>query len=306
MSKPAAGKAGLVVVYRVSSGGYSKVKPDYIQKIACLRNLLTRAHEIIPDVYLAVIADNCTDELFDQVVKTLVEFEYDPDGPDCEVHRTSFGNGAASFRYGLDLVVTSPVLQSFQPVYMVEDDYLHQPHALEVIVDGLQFGAFSTGYDHPDKYGYSFHPETSAKQPLGGSNEQSTVLFHSQWSHYKQTPSTTMTFCATVGTLNSAAIAIAPFVSSTHPHDHYMFLHLGESLGLKLVSAVPGVCTHGETAFMSTVPRRFVGAIAPRPWKAIAELSMLPWVPQTSQQSDAAAFKLALKSAIKDELKEVA
>lgn len=280
-----------VVVCRVSSGGYAKTKPEYITKLACfvdtLRALELRASAAVRPTLLYLIADKCTDELFVRLSLALRTMAPRSDFL-AIVERTDFGNGAASFRHGVERVLGDARIDPDALVYMLEDDYLHaRRDVLEALAEGLTIGDYATGYDHPDKYGANAyfvdgHGPSAASAALrevpaealvartrlaklGAANpfvektradratgsERGTSVWLSRAGHWKRTNSTTMTFATRLRTLREDYPLMAPFVAGTHPHDFHLWLTLAHVNRRLLVSAVPAFSTHGETEFLS-------------------------------------------------------
>ena len=121
-------------VYRISSGGYKKEKPQYITKESCLNNFVKTLAEFAAETKtgwrLRVICDNCQPELrtfVGQAVGSLPEASV-------EVVDTSHGNGAASFTDGLEFAIDVRFADECK-VYFVEDDYLHTEGAIEAIFE---------------------------------------------------------------------------------------------------------------------------------------------------------------------------
>lgn len=247
-----------VVVYRVSSGGYAKHKPPYITKETCLLNFVAAATAFaqrFPTIPFRVvlIKDNCTDAL-DTFATRAIDVLLRRARPDLAVdaYRTDFGSGAASFNFALDaLNALSPAAAppDSTGVYMLEDDYLHTKDALSVIFGGLALAPYVTGYDHPDKY-------VNAGQggnPLITGGGEVTRVYRGPDRHWRGTNSTTMTFATTLDVLRRDGAEMRMFTQAEKrpPDDFHMFLALGTTKGRLLVSPVPAVSTHGETAFLS-------------------------------------------------------
>ena len=251
----------LLVVYRISSGGYKKEKPDYITKESCLWNFVRCLQDYVssrPNYasrwQLRVICDNCSSSLRQFVSATTSAL---PSGR-VTIVETSHGNGAASFRDGL-AHATRPEYVDSCGVYFVEDDYLHTQGAIESILEGLSLADFSTGYDHPDKYGKMISKDGNLQQlpavPLvSGGMERGGGVLLGRTGHFRVTNSTTMTFASTAGTLRKCKDTISRWVSGTHPHDFHMWLDLSQEQGSRLVCTLPARSTHGETRFLAPHP----------------------------------------------------
>lgn len=126
-------------------------------------------------------------------------------------------------------------------VYFVEDDYLHRPGWVDVLLEGFQIESadYVTLYDHRDKYFYPMY------------NNLKSRIFATSSCHWRTTPSTTQTFAMRFKTLlrdlkihkkYSEGVAISK--------DHQKFLHL-QKKGRCLISSVPGWSTHAEPKYAS-------------------------------------------------------
>ena len=220
------------IIYRISDTGYNKVKPDYINNEACLKN----ATETFKDASWLVIADNVSEPTKKMIQKYIEE--------DSDIEYVSVGHGAGTFNLALDEALT---LDDDEIVYFVENDYLHTPDAQTVLEEGFSLGAsYVALYDHPDKY---LSPDKGGNPYCQGGAED-TRVYLTENSHWKITNSTTMTFAAKVSTLKEDEKILRGFTSGTHPHDFHMFLKLRE-LNKLLITPIPGRSTHGETAWLS-------------------------------------------------------
>ncbi len=124
-------------------------------------------------------------------------------------------------------------------IYLVEDDYLHRPHWVDVLIEGFQVkGAdYVTLYDHLDKY--RIYPKLSSR------------IFTTPSCHWRSTPSTTQTFATKVKTLlRDFPIHRKYSEGKMVSEDHAKFLHLGKR-GAMLISSIPGWSTHVDFAFAS-------------------------------------------------------
>jgi hypothetical protein len=125
-----------IVLYRISSKGYPKVKVDQLSKFDCLDNL----KKIFNDWEFICVADNCDIPLL-QKLKTDYQFS--------GFYETQLGNPGSFWKlYQIALEQINPD----DVVYFIEDDYLHLPDAPEALIEGLSYFDYVTVYDHPDKY----------------------------------------------------------------------------------------------------------------------------------------------------------
>jgi glycosyltransferase involved in cell wall biosynthesis len=218
------------IIYRISDTGYNKIKPDYINNEACLKNFCNVFFDHIYDIL--VIADNCSDDTI-----TMIKKYIDP----VNIRKVSVGHGAGTFNLALDeaLRYDDEVI-----VYFVENDYLHKQRSPRILVEGLQLGyGYVSLYDHPDKY-------MNGANPFVEDGGEVTRVMLTDSCHWKLTNSTTMTFASTVGTLREDESVLREFTKGTYPRDFEMFLALREKQK-GLLTSIPGYSTHGETAWLT-------------------------------------------------------
>ncbi len=222
------------IIYRISDTGYNKVKPDYINNEACLKNFCNIFFDHIHDIQ--ILADNCSEETLTMVAKYI-----DP----INIEKVSVGHGAGTFNLALDKALK---LDDKELIYFVENDYLHKQQSPKIIQEGLSLGAsFVALYDHPDKY---LDPSKGGNPYCEGGAED-TRVYLTDSCHWKITNSTTMTFASTVETLKRTEPTLRKYTNQGHyPDDFKMFLELREHNEL-LVTPLPGYATHGETAWLS-------------------------------------------------------
>lgn len=222
------------IIYRISDAGYNKVKPDYVNNEACLKNFCNVFFDYIYDTL--IIADNCSESTINMIKKYI-----DP----INIEKVSVGHGAGTFNLALDRALK---LDDKEVVYFVENDYLHKQQSPKVIQEGLNLGAaFVSLYDHPDKY---LDPSKGGNPYCEGGAED-TRVYLTDSCHWKITNSTTMTFASTVEALKRTEPILRKYTNQGHyPDDFKMFLDLREQNEL-LVTPLPGYATHGETAWLS-------------------------------------------------------
>ena len=96
------------IYYRISDGGYSKVKLESVNNESCLKNFCKVFEKHLSDII--IIADNVSDKTYSMIQQYTTN-----------VVRTNIGHGAGSFNYALDLALK---LSDEDIVYFVEDfDY---------------------------------------------------------------------------------------------------------------------------------------------------------------------------------------
>jgi len=218
------------IIYRISEGGYPKEKPEYITKINCLKNALTHFDEND----FTLIADGVSEEFKSEIRKIY----------NGKIENVNIGHGAGTFNIALNGIEGLDVNEI---VYFLEDDYLHKEGSQKVLESGFDLGMdYVTLYDHPDKY---LNP-IEGGNPYCEGRAEFTRVYLGEYSHWKLTNSTTMTFAAKVKTLKEDEGILRQWTAGEHPHDFQMFGDL-QKKGRRLVSSIPGYSTHGETRWLT-------------------------------------------------------
>ena len=155
----------------------------------------------------------------------------------------SAGKEAASFLALLDYVLSQKkMLDKKTILYFLEDDYLHQPKWIDILLEGfsLPLADYVTLYDHRDKYFLKMYAELAAK------------LFVTASCHWRSTPSTTNTYAMRAPIFWEDCPSQRRF-SENCPvtRDHAKFLYLQQERKRLLLSPIPGFATHMEEAFAS-------------------------------------------------------
>lgn len=214
------------LIYRISDAGYNKVKPSYIGNENCLKN----ASQVFDNVDWLVIADNVSPLTEEMILRYQTN-----------VIKVSVGHGAGTFNLALDQALK---LDDNEIVYFLENDYLHKPDSLEILLEGINIGSdYVSLYDHPDKY-------IDGANPFVEGGGELTRVFLSNSCHWKLTNSTTMTFAAKVKTLREDEKILRSFTQGSYPRDFEMFLALRDK-NRSLITPLPGYATHGETKWLS-------------------------------------------------------
>lgn len=218
----------MICIYRISDLAQTsahKPKINEATKLACLHNFVTTFGSNI-----FIIADKVQPENMEKIKALGI--------PSNQIVETNFGSGAFTFLFSVQLAMQLGVPDD-TIVYFVEDDYLHTPNAPNALKEAFALPGvdYVTLYDHPDKY----------MQP---SNISSHVLL-TQHSHWRTTPSTTMTFAAKLKTIREDVDIYRDFCHTGYPYDHDMFLALKHRKGRNLVSSIPGLSTHTELQWLS-------------------------------------------------------
>lgn len=248
------------VIYRISDKGRPKKKLPNATKQDCLMN----AAAVFGHENIYVVADNCSPELIEFINSNNFPYE-----------ETSLGN-TKSFLYALRKAINTYPPETF--LYMLEDDYLHTPDSKKILLEGMEIADYVTLYDHKDQYMLCEE---------GGSPFNHDGQFH-RWkvfvtesTHWRETPSTTMTVCARVSTFKedykiwldqprpTIPMDFMTFIRLTrqrNPMDFISILKTSRRAALRflmnyfpgrpkrlLVSPLPACSTHAELEYISPV-----------------------------------------------------
>ncbi len=248
----------LHVVYRISDKGNPKPKLPNGGKRDCLRN----AVKTFGAKNFHVIADNCSEQTIEALKSTGLSLEV-----------TANGN-SGTCRYIFSEVINRYDAEDF--VYLLEDDYLHLPGSREALLEGLQIADYVTLYDHPDMY----HRDGKGPNPFVHDKQPKCSIYLTEHTHWRTTPSTTMTFAAQIKTLledrelwirhcvGKIPADFAAFVTLTGQDDMTEARRLarigrGDLLQIVvnnflaerrkrlLISPIPGLSTHVEIAYLA-------------------------------------------------------
>ena len=195
----------------------------------CYKNLMETAKG--SDVQFTFLLDTFYPMEGDHFIKEQKEF------PVIEI---SEGTETGSFLQLLDYV-TQQRFSKETPLYFLEDDYLHRPGWVDILLEGFSIEAadYLTLYDHRDKY---FAPEYA---------ELKSDLKHTKSCHWRETPSTTNTYAMKYKTLFRDLSTHQEFSKGLKiTADHDKFIALKEK-GRHLFSPIPGWSTHAEPELAS-------------------------------------------------------
>lgn len=223
----------MIVFYRISDGGYNKKKPYYV----CNKlEVFKRFYNIFNKYTIYVVADNVCDETYDFLLKYI---------NNDKIFRTQLSN-AEAFMYAVNYSLNNFDINEI--VYFAEDDYLYTENADKIILEGLQVGDYSSGYDHLDKY--KNHSDGGPNPYIKGGGEITRVML-TENRHWKITNSCCMTFAVKLKILKEDLSIINKYCGGKHPYDFEMFLELNKKHKRTVVSCIPAVSTHGETDWLS-------------------------------------------------------
>ena len=218
------------IIYRISDGGYNKIKPHYVSK----RGVFLHFLKVFKTYDIYVVADNVSSDTYDFLLSYI--------SPE-KLFRTSLNN-AGAFMFSVNFAIN--MFSDKDKVYFAEDDYIYTRNAPQIIEEGLSIAEYSSGYDHPDKY---INYSDGGPNPFISEGGELTRVLISENSHWKNTNSCCMTFATTVKTLKRDYDVYMKHCSTTHPHDFEMFCELTKYSSL--VSCIPSVSTHGENMWLA-------------------------------------------------------
>lgn len=176
-----------VVLFRISSKGYPKVKVEGVDKYDSLGNLV----KVFKDWEFICVADNCDEEL---VTNLRQNYKFD------QLIETKLGNPGSFWKL---YEIALEKCKDDDIFYFAEDDYMHLPDAPDAIEEGLKYFDYVTLYDHPDKYNIGLGP----KNPYAKRNRYSeaTEIVYGDTKIWRTSNSTTMTLALTGKTLRTDA-----------------------------------------------------------------------------------------------------
>jgi len=197
-----------------------KKRPDWFDKKRCLMNVI----ECFPEAEMSILADNVTDEKIDWFEKHC---------PNIPVERSEYGNGAGSFQHVLKQALD---IKENRIVYFLEDDYLHLPNSESVLDKYVNAGEGKAGV---------------AGNPMISEESEATRLYKTASTHWKLTNSTVMTFATTSDMIKADQDALTFYSKGKITRSYPFFRGLITKRGRKLISSVPGMSAHCESAYMS-------------------------------------------------------
>ena len=220
------------VVYRFSDGGYNKVKPYYVTKRGIFLHFIKR----FADYDITIIADNVSEDTYSFLSSHI---------DSTKIIQTKLGN-AKSFLFAAEYVITH--FADSDMVYFAEDDYVYTKDAPKKLEEGLAIADYVSGYDHPDKY---INHYDGGPNPFIYGGGEDTKVFVTQSTHWKLTNSFCMTFATRVKTVKEDWDMFTKYCTGDCPSDFELFTDLILRKKRKLISSIPGCCTHGETQWLA-------------------------------------------------------
>ena len=221
------------VYYRLSNleAGISKKKIKNATKQYCLKNCIKEFGE----KNITILGDRLNQETKDFV-----------NSLNLKLIEVDNGNGSGTFRDALNLAIKEN--KDNDLVYLLEDDFLHKSNSKNYLIEGLiNYDAYITLYDHPDKY---INKEEGGN-PFIEDKGEVTRLIKTESLHWKITNSTVMSFAAKVSRLKEDYDLLMKYSSNNITDSFRFFTELSQTKGIPVLSSVPGFSTHCEAAWLT-------------------------------------------------------
>ncbi len=213
--------------------GNKKLRPDWFSYEKCFQNLLS---------------------VIDKDTKLTVVFHGDPSDhfiskyPNVNIVTSTAECESQAFTELLDYVLSLDLTDD-EIIYILEDDYMHVPGAMDILREGFQTNAdYVTLYDHADKYMNGYYDVYAKGFPI--------QITHTQSVHWRTTPSTTNTYAMKFKTLKNDKEIHYKYCNKNivgkGTCDHNKFIELW-NFGRSLISCIPGYSTHCEPGLLSPV-----------------------------------------------------
>lgn len=214
----------MIILYRASNYELEAItfksnRPSWFSKKKCFKSIMNAFHNLYQSgshCELHVVVDGPRGELSDFIESH----------QNVNVRYINANGNAACLSHVYDIYLNE---FNKQDVYFVEDDYLHLPHSLNLIADGINKFKLVTGYDHTDRY--SRTDDASYKQ-------ESIALGNT--CHWRTAESTTCTWATKGGEWGTKLVNIA---KNYLLEDRALFRYLINS-DIRLYTPIPGCTTH--------------------------------------------------------------
>ena len=208
-------------------------RPEWFSHEACLRNFLSSvlADRQAARVRMTMVYDGSFEDLKQDFAARYVAAP----GNRMQVQLVQGGSAIAAWRLNLALV-RQTAMAAEDLIYLVENDYLHQPGWVGKLFDlyetaeGIDYASL---YDHRDKYAHPYYAQLQSR------------LVATQTHHWRTVPSTCGSFVLPRRCFDSDVNAIA-----TLP-DFQLFSLLVGQQGRVLMTPVPGLATHCMSDYLA-------------------------------------------------------
>lgn len=203
-------------------------RPDWFSYIKCFNNL-KKSIEHNGNVNLTLVYDGDNSELDPLVNKSLSSYP---------LYKTSYKSSLLSYRDLLLYIKNLKNINQNDLIYFLENDYLHTPNWVEIILNLYHTYDVSeyyiSLYDHNDKYTHPMYKSLVSK------------ILTTEDCHWRTTPSTCGSFIIT-----KKLFDLDYDVWSTHIGDHNTFLYLNKSRNRQVLTPIPGLSTHCMKGLLS-------------------------------------------------------
>lgn len=191
------------------------VRPEWFDKIACLKSFINSINECKSYINKVIfVHDGPKGKLYDTIPK------------DYEVICVDYKNNEKSL---LETFKMADELKN--NIYFVEDDYLHLPHSIRYISQGVENFKLVTGYDHLDRYKRN-DDITSGKESIAFSQKTNC--------HWRSAESTCCTWATTKELWNGIVGEYAKYYKL---QDRELFRNLYTKKYIRLWTPIPAVTT---------------------------------------------------------------
>ena len=210
------------VIYRCcgdesSNSHHKHIRPHWFDKRKCFQSLLDNIQDISA---LHIVHDGEQGELYNYITSTKQVVD--------NIHNINHHSNERSLLETFKLA-DNLFADGNDIVYFVEDDFLHSPNAVDVIIKGAQSFGLVTGFDHLDRY----------KRTDDVTHGREFVAFSGKTNcHWRTAESTTCTWACDRDTWNK----IRGDVYEYKLQDRELFRSL-ISKGVRLWTPIPGVST---------------------------------------------------------------
>ena len=237
------------IYYRLSDNNRRGKAPSYFTNENCLNNFL-KNFGLTEQDKLTIIADNIGENT-ENWLRSL----------NLNIIKTALGN-CGSFDFAFKQAIKSN--QDDDIIYFVENDYLHRKGSRNALDEAFNYlnVDYTHLYDSPDKYQTHYNVNYNSIVNFDDhvfDGLKSKIIFGLN-NYWRSSNCTTMTFASKVKTLKSDYDAFkAHLIWLTDqyedrkmyeykkiPSDYELFHTLTEARSKKMISPMPGYCTHGD------------------------------------------------------------
>jgi len=202
--------------YELHPDTFKSNRPTWFNKQKCFKSIMNAFEQAYIPCEIHSFIDGPRGELSDYIESF----------KDVNVRHINANGNAACLSHVYDVYLNE---FAGKDVYFVEDDYLHLPHSINLINDGVTKFKLVTGYDHTDRYvrtdDATFHKE---KINLGST------------CHWRTAESTTCTWATKGGDWGVKMVKTA---KQYLLEDRAFFRYLINS-DIRLYTPIPGCTTH--------------------------------------------------------------